>query len=233
MKKHELDILMRTPLFKEIERQEVEHMLGCFLPKVNPYKKGEVITIEDTPYDGIGIVLSGIATISKTNEVGERVIISQVQEGGVFGEMIAFAKKKRWPATVIAESDVEVMFIKPEAITHHCSRMCVGHRQLMVNMLEILSMKALNLNRKVQYLSIKSMRGKICKFLSEEWSKNEKDFFDIPYNRNELAEFLNVSRPSMSRELKKMKEEGLIDFYQSSFRIINREELFELASHLH
>lgn len=233
MKEKELDILMETPLFRGIEKQEVEHMLGCFLPKVSSYKKGEIITIEDTQYDGIGIVLAGLATISKTNEVGERVIISQIVEGGVFGEMIAFAKKKRWPATVIAESDVDVMFIRPEAITHHCSRMCVGHRQLMVNMLEILSMKALNLNRKVQYLSIKSMRGKLCKFLSEEWSKNEKDIFDIPFNRNELAEFLNVSRPSMSRELKKMKEEGLIDFYQSSFRMIKKEEIFDLASHLH
>jgi CRP-like cAMP-binding protein len=110
--------------------------------------------------------------------------------------------------------------------------MCVGHKQLMINMLEIVSDKALGLNRKVNYLSIKSMRGKIAKYLIEEYRKADKVMFEIRYNRNELAEFLNVSRPSMSRELSRMKEEGIIDYHQSTFKVIDVQALGDFASHL-
>jgi CRP-like cAMP-binding protein len=92
-------------------------------------------------------------------------------------------------------------------------------------MLGIISEKALMLNRKVEYLAIKSMRAKISTFLLEQYKKTGKTTFMIPLNRNELADFLNVSRPSMSREMCRMKEEGIIDFHRASIRIINPDAL--------
>lgn len=227
------EILIKVPLFNQIEEQELFHVLQCLGPSLKRYKKGEFITMEGNEFSGIGIVIEGKVTITKTNEVGERMIMSQLRTGDLFGEMMAFSTSKVWLATVIAESDTLIMSLFPTAIISHCHHMCVGHKQLMMNMLEIVSNKALGLNRKVSYLSIKSMRGKLSKYLMEESAKTDKLLFDIRFNRNELAEFLHVSRPSMSRELAKMKEEGIIDFYQNTFKIVDVSRLSDFASHLH
>jgi len=226
------DVLLEVPMFKQIEETELFHILQCLAPSLKYYKKGELITMEGDDFTGIGVVIEGKVTVTKNNEVGERMIMTQLVVGEVFGEMMAFTSSKQWLATVIAESDTLILSLLPSAILSHCHRMCVGHKQLMLNMLEIISNKALGLNRKVSYLSIKSMRGKLSKYLIEEQLKHNALLFDISFNRNEMSEFLNVSRPSMSRELAKMKEEGIIDYYQTTFKIIDLEKLTDFASHL-
>ncbi len=226
------EVLLNVPLFKDIKPEELVFILNCFNPVIKNYSISDNITLEGHDYTGVGILLKGHVTITKINEAGERIIMAQLETGGVFGEMVAFSSLKVWPATVIAKEYSTVMFIKPETIINHCQRMCVGHKQIMLNMLHIVSDKALGLNRKVNYLSIKSMRGKIAKFLTEEYEKNKKSMFEIKFNRNELSEFLHVSRPSMSRELSRMKNEGIIDYYQATFKIIDIEKLNDFASHL-
>ncbi len=227
-----IDLLMNVSLFAHIEADELERILVCLVPRIREYDKGEFITMEGHEFEGIGVVVEGKATVTKTNEAGERIIMMQMGKGGVFGEMVAFSSINQWPATVIAMTPCKVLSLKPDAIINHCQNMCVGHKQLMLNLLEIISNKALGLNRKVNYLSIKSMRGKLAKFLYEEYSKKEKVMFEIPFNRNELAEFLHVSRPSMSRELGRMKDEGLIDYHQSTFKLLDVEAISDYASHL-
>lgn len=227
-----IDILLKVPLFHEIDAEELGAILGCFKPTTKVFKPSEFITMEGHEYTGIGIVLSGQVTITKANEAGERIIMNQLKKGGIFGEMIAFSSVNKWPATVIAKEETLIMWMTPDAILNHCQKMCVGHKQLMLNMLHIVSNKALGLNRKVNYLSIKSMRGKLSKFLMEEYGRHHKKLFQIGFNRNELAEFLHVSRPSMSRELSRMKDEGIIDYHQATFKILDIEQLSDYASHL-
>lgn len=233
MIKDYVHILIGVNLFRNIEENELVHILTCLSPRIHNFSKQEMITMEGNEFQGIGIVVEGQAKITKNNEAGERIIISQIGIGDVFGEMIAFSGVNRWPATVIADTDCKIMFLRPDAIINHCQNMCVGHKQLLLNMLSIVSNKALMLNRKVHYLSIKSMRGKLSKFFMEEYAKHNKTMFDIDFNRNELAEFLHVSRPSMSRELARMKDEGIIDFYKQSFKLIDIDMLSDYASHLH
>jgi len=227
-----IEVLQQVPLFDAINEEELIHILGCLKPNIRQYNKGEIITIEGHEFTGIGIVLNGRVTVTKTNEAGERILMAQLPVGGIFGEMVAFSFITKWPATVVADRKSIVMSLSPNTIVNHCSNMCYGHRQLMINLLTLVSNKAIGLNRKVHYLSIKSMRGKLAKFLMEEYAGKGKKLFDISYNRNELAEFLNVSRPSMSRELSRMKDEGIIDFYQSSFKLLNIDALSDYASHL-
>lgn len=227
-----IDVLLKVPLFKSIEKLELEHILMCLGPVIKTYKKGEFITFEGDVFDGLGIIIEGKVNITKSNEAGERIIMTQMKKTGIFGEMVAFSSNKVWPATVIALTDCEIMSVSPESVINHCQQMCVGHKQLMINMLEIVSNKALGLNRKVNYLSIKSMRGKLAKFLMEEYTKQNTPMFEIGYNRNELAEFLHVSRPSMSRELSRMKDEGIIDYHQATFKVIDIQALSDFASHL-
>ncbi len=222
--------LVNVPLFNEISASELGGMLHCFNSKVKGYHKEGLIAIEGEPFTGIGVILSGSVIVSKTNEQGERVVISKFGQGQMFGEMIAFSKKDKWPATVSALEETEIITVNPHLILNTCGKMCDGHRQLIMNMLSIVSNKALLLNKKVEYLSKKSMRGKLAKYIIEQKKGKDTINFEVDLNRNELADFLNVSRPSMSRELGRMKDEGLIDFHKQTFKIIDMEALKEAAT---
>ena len=197
----------------------------CICPKITSYKKKEYVTIAENRFTGIGIVLEGEVIVTKENAAGNRVIMAKLKEGDIFGEMMAFSGYDKWAATVVASTDCTVIFLPPEKIVGNCSNICRGHKLLIQNMLSLISKKALGLNRKVEYLVIKSIRRKISVYLLEQYNKTGRFTFIVPLKRNELAEFLNVSRPSLSREIIKMKEEGIIDFYRSTFKIIDIEGL--------
>ncbi len=217
--------LKRVELFKDFEIDELNKMLMCICPKITSYKKKEYVTIAENRFNGIGIVLEGEVIVTKENAAGNRVIMAKLKEGDIFGEMMAFSGYNKWAATVVASTDCTVIFLPPEKIVGNCSNICRGHKLLIQNMLSLISKKALGLNRKVEYLVIKSIRRKISVYLLEQYNKTGRLTFIVPLKRNELAEFLNVSRPSLSREIIKMKEEGIIDFYRSTFKIIDIEGL--------
>jgi len=176
-------------------------------------------------FTGVGIVLEGAVILAKENAAGDRVIIDIVGPGEIFGEMIAFAQEKVWPVTAIAQGECTVMFIPSDKIVGECPSLCISHRHLIMNMLNVISNKAVTLNRKVEYLVMRSLRAKLSHYLLEQYKKTGKPMFVIPLNRNELADFLNVSRPSLSREMCRMRDEGIIDFHRSSVRIENVEAL--------
>ncbi|QXM05385.1 Crp/Fnr family transcriptional regulator [Crassaminicella indica] len=220
-----LDKLKNVKLFENIESDELNRMLLCLKPKVVFYKKKEYVTMSEDEFIGIGIVIKGEVIVTKENAAGDRVIMAKLKENSIFGETIAFSNNDKWPASVIASTDCTVLFLPPDKIVGNCPRMCIGHKLLIQNMLRIVSQKAIELNRKIEYLSMKSIRSKISAYLLEQYNIVGKNKFMISLKRNELAEFLNVSRPSLSREIIKMKEEGIIDFYKSSFEIIDIEAL--------
>lgn len=218
-------VLTKIELFQDMTGEHINSLLTCLKPKISYYKKGENVAIAGEQFGGIGIVLNGEVMIAKENAAGNRVILAKFQKEHVFGEMVAFSNIKVWPATVTVIEDCAIMFVEPEKIIRSCENACVIHTALILNMLRMISKRALILNRKVEYLSIKSMREKISTYLLEQYHKVGKTTFMIDLNRNELADFLNVSRPSMSREIAKMKDEGIIDYYKASFKIVNLDLL--------
>lgn len=220
-----IKILAKTMLFNTIEESALNEMIRCLMPKVVHYGKGQYIALAGDPFSGPGIVLEGQVSIIKEKFDGSRMIMSLLKQGDMFGEMVAFSKNAVWPATVQATEDSTAFYIASNAIVGSCQKTCQGHRTLILNMLGILSEKALLLNRKVEYLSLKSMRGKISAFLLENYHKHGNATFTLDMKRNDIADFLNVSRPSMSRELCRMRDEGIIDFHLSSFRILDPKAL--------
>lgn len=217
--------LADNPLFHGIEPEGLLNMLGCLKPKTGEFGKNEYMTKAGDPFEGIGIILSGSAVVTKENAAGNRVIMTVLEPGDMFGEMVAFAGSNQWPASVFTQEPSTVIFLPPDKIVGSCERACGMHKRLIMNLLRIVSDKALALNRKVEYLSIKSMRGKISAFLLEQYRRTGQTTFVLPLNRNEMADFLNVSRPSMSREMGRMQEEGIIDFHQASVKIRDVEAL--------
>ncbi|MEA4963133.1 hypothetical protein SDC9_106506 [bioreactor metagenome] len=224
-----LNALAACSLFRGIELEELSSMLMCLKPKVEKYNKNEFIKIAGDEYEGLGIILSGSAAITKENSIGDRVIITVVKSGDMFGEMAAFSDQKKWPATVIAQEASQVMFMSSDIILGECPKLCRGHRFLIMNMLKIVSDKALLLNKKLDYLSIKSIRGRISSLLIDHYNKIGTLSFMMSLNRNEMADFLNVSRPALSRELCKLRDEGVLDFYKSSVVIKDIEALKLMA----
>jgi len=226
-----LDILRSTPLFKDIEADALNEMLLCLNPEIRNYKKDEIIASAEDNINGIGILVNGRASVVKETASGSSIIMDILEAGNIFGEIAAFSNDPRWPASVFALEDCTVLFLEQRKIVGNCSRQCGAHNRLTVNMLSIISEKALMLNRKVEYLSIKSMRAKLSTFFLEQYKRHGKPLFVLNMNRNQLAEFLNVSRPSMSRELGRMKDEGIIDFHMSTIRIRNLDLLKFYAQH--
>lgn len=217
--------IMKCALFQEMTQKETVLLLDCLQPRVRTFARNVILNAAGESFEGVGVVLSGQVAIVKETNAGERMILSILKPGDLFGEMAAFSGRGLWPATVIAQSVCSVMYLPPDKIAGQCANSCQGHRTLIMNMLGILSRKALKLSQKLEYLSIRNLRARIAAFLLEQAGKNGRTTFLLPMNRNEMADFLNVSRPSLSREMCRMREEGILDFHRSSIQIKNIEAL--------
>lgn len=220
-----IDIIKNFPLFYGIKEEEIICMLQCLAPKIHSYNKNEFIVNSGEAIDKFGIILEGEATVLKENAEGNRVIMSVVKKGDLFGEMLVFSSRKIWPVSVRVQNYCKVLFFTNSDLIARCGKMCPWHNAMLQNFIKIISDKALMLNKKVEYLSIKSIRGKIAAYLLEQYENNPNINIILPLKRNELADFLNVSRPSLSREMCQMRDEGIIDFHLSTFRIKDIEAL--------
>ena len=213
--------LLKCVLFQGMKADEILQILGCIAPRTANYAKGELMTQEGGSMREIGIVLAGVVDVTKETPLGERIVLNKIQDGGIFGEVAALADAQRAPATIFASEKSTVLYLLPEKILNPCQKVCPWHKQLTANLVHIVADKALYLNRKIDYLVIKSMRAKLCTYLYEQYSKTASLRLILQFNRNELADFLNVSRPSMSRELGRMRDEGIISFSGSEFQLLN------------
>jgi CRP-like cAMP-binding protein len=218
-------VLTHSPLFEGIAADALTSVIDCLQPKVCTYPKSSFIAAEGDNFSGLGILLTGKATVIKENAAGSRIVMTTLDSGEIFGEMIAFSTLENWPVSVAAQSECLVMFLPSVKIMGTCSNVCASHKQLIINMLTILSEKAILLNRKVDYLSIKGMREKISTYLLEQHKLSARKLFTLTLNRNDLADFLNVSRTALSREMGRMRDEGMIEFYRSSVKITDLDTL--------
>lgn len=220
-----IDVLKKNRLFEGIGTSDLKSMLNCLNPKIRDYNKNDYIALAGEKFDNIGIIVKGSAAVVKEDVNGNRVIMTLLKAGDMFGEMAAFSSRPVWPANVHVQERCTVYFIQSSKIVGTCSNACLWHTILIQNLLKVISEKALMLNRKVEYLTIKSMRGRISAFLLEQYKKTGEAIITLPMNRNELADFLNVSRSSMSREMCRMRDEGIIDFHLTKVKILNVEAL--------
>lgn len=220
-----LDALEKCALFDDIKENEIAKILHCLNYRIVPYEKNDFIIYLNQNLDGVGIVLKGEAAVVKENFNGNRVVVNTFYKGDMFGEVLILSRESQWPATVQALSDCVIMFINPEKILEICDTVCSHHKVLLLNLVRVVSKKAYELNRKVEYLSLKSINGKLSKYLLEQSDKNGKLTFKLPLNKEKLADFLNISRPSMSRELGIMRDNGIIDFHRDLVRIKDIDRL--------
>lgn len=220
-----INVIKNSKLFIDISEEEILSLLNCLSPKIVTFEKNEFIVNVGDEIKHFGLILKGEAIIIKEKADGNRVVMSVAKKGDMFGEMFIFSSKKYWPVTVKSQSNCKILFFTNSDLITRCGRNCSWHVNLLRNFITLISDKSLTLNKKVEYLSIKSIRGKLCSYLYEQYIQCNNSTFVLPLNRNELADFLNVSRPSLSREICKLRDEGVIDFHLSTFKIKNVDKL--------
>jgi len=218
-----IDELSKCVLFKGLEKNEIMDILNKVTYRIEKYKKGQVIAIEGDDCNSLGIILKGKIEIQKIFPSGQVTTINNFKEGNIFGESLVFSDKHTYPATITAIENAEIMFIERENIV----KLSMLNSRILTNFVTVLSRRILMLNERISNLSQDSIRKKISGYLLSEYNKQKTTTIVLPYTRKKMAELLNVPRPSLSRELINMKEEGIIDFNKNEIHILNIDLLEE------
>ncbi|MCX7714273.1 MAG: Crp/Fnr family transcriptional regulator [Clostridia bacterium] len=219
MKKY-LDILKAVNLFEGIEESDLPPLLSCLSSKQSRYEKGQTVFFSGESIKQFGIVLSGQVQIVQDDYYGNRSILAKIDAGNLFGESFACSQIKTLPVNVIATTESEILFIDCCKLAVPCTRACSFHSKLIQNMLNIVSMKNILLTQKIEIISKRTTREKLLAYLSSEAKKAGEARFYIPFNRQELADYLFVERSAMSAELSKLKNDGLINFHKNQFELL-------------
>lgn len=217
--------LSKIPIFQGIEEPEIASLLQCLQATERTYQKGETILSEGSITENMGIVLSGMALISCGDIWGNTSVLGHVTPGSVFAEVYACIPGEPLLITVSAAEDTTVLFMNVGRILSTCTNACPFHTRLARNLLTVCAHKSLQLSQRILHTSSKSIRGRLMSYFSQCAKQAGNSIFQIPYNRQQLADYLGVDRSAMCHELSKMQKEGLISYEKNRFSLNNIHDL--------
>lgn len=212
--------LLDTPLFAGMTAQDAQTLLDCLGPRRARFDREERILHVGQKAAELGVVLEGRALIQNDDAWGNTTVLDSVGPGQIFAETYACAGTPML-VDVVAAEPTEVLFLQVGRVLGSCSRGCVCHARLVANLLQLSSQKNLALSRKIFHTSAKSIRGRLVSYLSDCAARAGSCRFAIPFNRQQLADYLNVDRSSMSNELGKMQREGMLKTNRNQFELKN------------
>ncbi|MBQ7118454.1 MAG: Crp/Fnr family transcriptional regulator [Clostridia bacterium] len=219
MKKY-IPVLKRTKLFSGVGEEDISSLLSCLGARKKEYKKGEYILREGEHISDIFILVEGKIHIQKDDYWGNRSILSVLSVGEMFGEAYSSPESGALLNDVVAVEDSSVIFFDVRRILTTCSSACRFHNMIVQNMFFAISEKNRRLVQKLGHMSGRTTRAKLISYLSEEAKRQGSSSFTVPFNRQQLADYLCVDRSAMSSELCKMRDEGLISFEKSRFELL-------------
>ena len=211
---------VRSALFDGINVQDMEAMLGCIGYHVRSYKKGEIIAFEAETINHVGVVMEGAVDMLKEDVWGNRTMLIRSYPADIFGETFACGEDSLSVVTFAAAEDCKVLFLSFCRVMHTCTHACQFHQTLVENMVRLIARKNRELMRKIEVVSKKTLREKILSYLSIQAQSQGKTTFEIPLGRVEWAEYLCADRSALTRELAKMRDEGIIDYQRNVFKIL-------------
>ena len=212
-------VLQSSSLFRNMTEEEVLQIVTCFGANVRRYGKGAFLWQQGELVNHSGVVLSGAVEAVQYRADGTMQLVARQTAGGVFGDLL-MATGRPSPVSLQAAEDTKVLFLPMENILGGCAACCPCHTQLRHNLLQEASEKFWQLRQRLMYLAEPSLRSRLLLYLQDERQAAGTATFTIPYNRQQLADFLAVNRSALSRELSRLQEEGVIEYYRSSFRIL-------------
>lgn len=216
--------LQKSPLFADMSESDIDHCLRCSRSEIVHYEKEEMVFCQRDVPRKLLVLLEGTVVVGNDSSDGRRSIVATFdQPGELFGEVFLFLNKAEYDHYAQAVAPSRVLQIPKSFLYHTCGENCGHHTRLISNMLSILARKAYFLNQKLQIVSCATLRQKIAKVLLQNCSADGQ--VALAMNREELADFLNTARPSLSRELMKMREDGLLKIEKRKIFIPDREAL--------
>ena len=212
-----LSVIRSSQLFSGISEEELTAMLSCLDTRTENFSKDDFVLRSGDAIESIGLVLSGSVLIIQEDIWGNRNILSKAGPGQTFAVAFACAPGSVLNASAVAETNVTIMFLNVKRILSVCPSACDHHSRIIRNLLSELAEKNLRFSEKLTHMGQRTTRSKLMSYLSAESQRLGKYEFDIPFSRQQLADYLAVERSGLSLELGKMRAEGLLDFHKSHF----------------
>ena len=212
-------LLLHSDFFAQITAEQLQQILPCLGVSRSVFSKSSYLFHAGDQMPQLGLLLSGKIQIVQEDFWGNRTILEQINAGGYFGEAFVCANTKKIPVNVLAAEEADVLFIPYQKVLTVCSNTCSFHQQLIMNLLHSMAAKNVLLVQKMTHITKRSTREKLLSYLSVQALQQGTNQFTIPFNRQELADFLAVERSAMSAELSRMQKEGLLEFHRNSFRL--------------
>lgn len=210
-------IIHSSTLFSGISEEELTAMLSCLDTKTESFPKDTFLLHAGDTAESVGLVLLGSVLIVQEDIWGNRNILSKAYAGQTFAAAYACAPGSLLNVSVLAETPVMAMFLNVKRVLNVCPSACTHHSRIIRNLLGELAEKNLRFGEKLTHMGQRTTRAKLMSYFSAEAQRLGTCEFDIPFSRQQLADYLAVERSGLSQELGKMRSEGLLDFYKSHF----------------
>ena len=214
-----LPVIRASRLFSGVSERELEAMLACLRPETKDYPKDAFVLRAGDTAEAVGLVLSGTILMLQEDVWGNRNILSKAGPGQIFAAAYACAPGSVLNVSVLAETPVTVLFLNVGRVLTLCPAACARHSRIIRNLLGELAGKNLRLGEKLTHMGQRTTRAKIMSYLSAEAQRLGTYELDIPFSRQQLADYLGVERSGLSLELGKMKQDGLLDFHKNHFEL--------------
>jgi len=205
-----MDILRKAELFSRIASSHGHKLISCLSPHIRHYEKGEIILLSGDTIRHMGILLSGTAHAYLEHIDGSQIIMSRLKPMSVFGEILVSTRTHKSPVTIYATSDVAIAFIQYEGMLNLCPSACAAHSMFIQNMLKAMGDKYFRLFDRINILREKTLRDKILAYLFTLSDRGNTAKITLPLTKTMLADYLLANRSALSKELRKMEDEGII-----------------------
>ena len=211
--------LKNTKIFRSASEFECQAMMFCFKTRFKTFKKNEEIISQGEPLEDLVLVLKGGVNVQTIDHMGDISILMKLKAGDVYGLESAYAGETSYKDSLISTEKTLVMFMNKHRVLNPCENKCKRHDFVVKHLMQIVAESQMLLLDKITHMSKKTIRDKLISYFKSLAKKTGSNYFEIPFNKTELASYLSVDRSAMSSELSKMKEDGLIDFDKRQFRI--------------
>lgn len=215
-----LPILQACPLFDGIRPEDLRGMLGCLGARTVEAKKGSFLFQEGEDAVYMGIVLDGSVQLVREDYYGNRSIVAHIGSTELFGESYPFSDERTLPVSVAATEDTRILLIDSRRVTTCCSNACDFHNRVIYNLLRLTATKNQMLHQKLQITAKRTTREKLMAYLAAQAKRHGSSEFTIPYDRQALADFLEVDRSGLSAEISKLRREGVLECRKNQFKLL-------------
>lgn len=211
--------IKKTKIFAEISEFDMQALAYCLKIKFRNYNKNDTIIAQGQPVEDVAMLLKGGAKIENIDSFGDISLITKLKAGDVYGVENGFMGETTYKDTLTATENCLVMLMNRHRLLTPCENKCKRHDIVMRHLIQMVIERNYELSEKLKFLSKKNIKEKVLAYLQAQSKKAGSLYFDIPYNKTELANYLSVDRSALSTTLSRLREEGLIDFDKKHYHI--------------